>query len=40
PNAVALSRLMESVEIFTPDWAAVGENLDRHVDAWKSATGS
>lgn len=40
PNAVALSRLMEGVEIFTPDWASVGENLDRHVDAWKSATGS
>ena len=39
-DAVALARLMEEVEIFTPDWAAVGENLDRHVDAWKSATGS
>lgn len=38
--AVALARLMEDVEIFTPDRAAVGENLDRHVDAWKSATGA
>ncbi|WP_346016933.1 hypothetical protein [Streptomyces sp. GBA 94-10 4N24] len=39
-NAVAQSRLLKDVEIFTPDWAAVGRKLDRHVGARKSATGS
>ncbi|MFE9199255.1 putative 2-aminoethylphosphonate-binding periplasmic protein precursor [Streptomyces sp. ADI96-15] len=36
-NAVAQSRLLKDVEIFTPDWAAVGRKLDRHVGARKSA---
>ncbi|ESQ02063.1 hypothetical protein B590_28724 [Streptomyces sp. PVA_94-07] len=37
---MAQSRLLKDVEIFTPDWAAVGRKLDRHAGARKSATGS
>lgn len=39
-NATELSRLIEGVEIFEPDWSDIGTNLDSYVDAWKSATGS
>lgn len=39
-NAVALARLMDGVEVFEPDWPAIGSGLDTYVDAWKSATGS
>ncbi|MGW4626191.1 2-aminoethylphosphonate ABC transporter substrate-binding protein [Streptomyces rubiginosohelvolus] len=39
-NAVELAGLMEGVEIFEPDWADIGANLDTYIDAWKSATGS
>ncbi|MEE1739576.1 2-aminoethylphosphonate ABC transporter substrate-binding protein [Streptomyces sp. BE147] len=39
-NAVELTKLMEGVEIFEPDWSDIGTNLDGYVDAWKSATGS
>ncbi|MEW1686703.1 2-aminoethylphosphonate ABC transporter substrate-binding protein [Streptomyces sp. NPDC091265] len=39
-NAVALTKLMDGVEVFEPDWSDIAANLDRYVDAWKSATGS
>ncbi len=39
-NAVELTRLMNGVEIFEPDWADIDKNLTAYVDAWKSATGS
>ncbi|MCX4969558.1 2-aminoethylphosphonate ABC transporter substrate-binding protein [Streptomyces sp. NBC_00654] len=39
-NAVELTKLMEGVEIFEPDWSDIGTDLDGYVDAWKSATGS
>ncbi|MFF8931342.1 2-aminoethylphosphonate ABC transporter substrate-binding protein [Streptomyces longwoodensis] len=39
-NARALARLMDGVEVFTPDWTDVEENLTSYVDAWKEATGS
>ncbi|MET7490849.1 2-aminoethylphosphonate ABC transporter substrate-binding protein [Streptomyces sp900116325] len=39
-NAIALSKLMNGVEVFEPDWSDIGANLDGYVDAWKTATGS
>ncbi|MGW1213560.1 2-aminoethylphosphonate ABC transporter substrate-binding protein [Streptomyces sp. NPDC002499] len=39
-NAVALTKLMAGVEIFTPDWNDIDENLTSYVEDWKSATGS
>ncbi|MCL7381370.1 2-aminoethylphosphonate ABC transporter substrate-binding protein [Streptomyces sp. 35G-GA-8] len=39
-NAVALSKLIDGVEIFEPDWKDIEQNLDTYIDAWKSATGS
>ncbi|GAA3395275.1 2-aminoethylphosphonate ABC transporter substrate-binding protein [Streptomyces roseoviridis] len=39
-NALALTRLMEGVEVFEPDWADIDKNLPAYVDAWKTATGS
>ncbi|MFI9613648.1 2-aminoethylphosphonate ABC transporter substrate-binding protein [Streptomyces sp. NPDC052023] len=39
-NAIALTKLMDGVEIFEPDWNDIGENLTKYVDSWKSATGS
>ncbi|MET8328724.1 2-aminoethylphosphonate ABC transporter substrate-binding protein [Streptomyces sp. NPDC005181] len=39
-NAIALSKLMNGVEVFEPDWSDIGTNLDGYVDAWKTATGS
>ncbi|MGW1540454.1 2-aminoethylphosphonate ABC transporter substrate-binding protein [Streptomyces sp. NPDC002309] len=39
-NAIALTKLMDGVEIFEPDWDDIGENLTKYVDSWKSATGS
>lgn len=39
-NAIALSKLMNGVEVFEPDWSEIGANLDGYVDAWKTATGS
>ncbi|MFG2671028.1 2-aminoethylphosphonate ABC transporter substrate-binding protein [Streptomyces sp. NPDC048445] len=40
PNAIALKKLMDGVEVFEPDWSDIAANLDSYVDAWKSATGS
>ncbi|MBZ6249944.1 2-aminoethylphosphonate ABC transporter substrate-binding protein [Streptomyces olivaceus] len=39
-DAIALTRLMDGVEVFEPDWDDVEENLTSYVDAWKEATGS
>ncbi|RFU85994.1 2-aminoethylphosphonate ABC transporter substrate-binding protein [Streptomyces triticagri] len=40
PNAVELTKLMDGVEIFEPDWTDIEKNLTDYVDAWKSATDS
>ncbi|MFE2087564.1 2-aminoethylphosphonate ABC transporter substrate-binding protein [Streptomyces sp. NPDC059460] len=39
-NAIALTGLMDGVEVFEPDWSDIGTHLDDYVDAWKTATGS
>lgn len=39
-NAIALTRLMDGVELFQPDWNDIDENLTSYVEDWKSATGS
>ncbi|MFJ8003477.1 2-aminoethylphosphonate ABC transporter substrate-binding protein [Streptomyces fagopyri] len=39
-NAVALTKLMDGVEVFAPDWTDIDENLTSYVEDWKSATGS
>ncbi|MGW1809308.1 2-aminoethylphosphonate ABC transporter substrate-binding protein [Streptomyces sp. NPDC002078] len=39
-NAIALTKLMDGVEIFEPDWNDIDRNLTSYVEDWKSATGS
>ncbi|MFJ3794851.1 2-aminoethylphosphonate ABC transporter substrate-binding protein [Streptomyces sp. NPDC090088] len=39
-NAIALTKLMDGVDVFTPDWNDIDKNLTSYVEAWKSATGS
>ncbi|MFD9193462.1 2-aminoethylphosphonate ABC transporter substrate-binding protein [Streptomyces phaeochromogenes] len=39
-NAIALTKLMDGVEVFEPDWADIDKNLTAYVDDWKDATGS
>ncbi|WP_369242835.1 2-aminoethylphosphonate ABC transporter substrate-binding protein [Streptomyces sp. R21] len=39
-NAIALTKIMDGVEIFEPDWADIDKNLTAYVEDWKSATGS
>ena len=39
-DAVALTKIMDGVEVFEPDWNDIEENLTAYVDAWKAATGS
>ncbi|MFB6776816.1 2-aminoethylphosphonate ABC transporter substrate-binding protein [Streptomyces sp. NPDC056352] len=39
-NAIALTGLMDGVEVFEPDWSDIGAHLDDYVGAWKTATGS
>ncbi|MFF1738520.1 2-aminoethylphosphonate ABC transporter substrate-binding protein [Streptomyces mirabilis] len=39
-NAVALTRLMDGVALFEPDWADIDKNLTSYVEDWKTATGS
>ncbi|MGX1274469.1 2-aminoethylphosphonate ABC transporter substrate-binding protein [Streptomyces phaeoluteigriseus] len=39
-NAIALSRLMDGVQVFEPDWDDIDQNLTAYIDGWKSATGS
>ncbi|MWA11333.1 2-aminoethylphosphonate ABC transporter substrate-binding protein [Streptomyces sp. BA2] len=40
PNAVALDKIVDGVEVFEPDWSDISENLQTYVEDWKSATGS
>jgi 2-aminoethylphosphonate transport system substrate-binding protein len=39
-NAIALTKVMDGVEIFEPDWNDIDKNLQTYVEDWKSATGS
>ncbi|MCX4575205.1 2-aminoethylphosphonate ABC transporter permease subunit [Streptomyces sp. NBC_01571] len=39
-NAIALTKLMDGVEVFEPDWSDIDKNLTSYVEDWKSATGS
>ncbi|QFZ76154.1 2-aminoethylphosphonate ABC transporter substrate-binding protein [Streptomyces fagopyri] len=39
-NAIALTKLMDGVEVFAPDWTDIDKNLTSYVEDWKSATGS
>ncbi|MEW1860070.1 2-aminoethylphosphonate ABC transporter substrate-binding protein [Streptomyces sp. NBC_00669] len=39
-NAAALKQIMAGVDVFTPDWKDINDNLDSYVEAWRSATGS
>ncbi|MFG2787012.1 hypothetical protein [Streptomyces sp. NPDC048419] len=39
-NAIAPAKSMDGVEVFTPDWNDIAENLTSYVEDWKSATGS
>ncbi|MFK0296767.1 2-aminoethylphosphonate ABC transporter substrate-binding protein [Streptomyces sp. NPDC090442] len=40
PNATALAKIMNGVDIFEPDWNDIDKNLDTYVNAWRTATGS
>ncbi|MGW7083925.1 2-aminoethylphosphonate ABC transporter substrate-binding protein [Streptomyces sp. NPDC054871] len=40
PNAVALDKIVDGVEVFEPDWSDISGNLQTYVEDWKSATGS
>ncbi|MGN5378847.1 2-aminoethylphosphonate ABC transporter substrate-binding protein [Streptomyces lasalocidi] len=39
-NAIALTRIMDGVDFFEPDWNDINKNLTSYVEDWKSATGS
>ncbi|AOR34084.1 2-aminoethylphosphonate ABC transporter substrate-binding protein [Streptomyces fodineus] len=39
-NAIALTKLMDGVGLFEPDWNDINKNLTSYVEDWKSATGS
>jgi 2-aminoethylphosphonate transport system substrate-binding protein len=39
-NAIALTKLMDGVEVFEPDWNDIEENLTSYIEAWKEATGN
>ncbi|GGU73482.1 2-aminoethylphosphonate ABC transporter substrate-binding protein [Streptomyces filipinensis] len=39
-NAIALTKVMDGVEFFEPDWNDIDKNLTSYVEDWKSATGS
>ncbi|GAA1042432.1 2-aminoethylphosphonate ABC transporter substrate-binding protein [Streptomyces murinus] len=39
-NAIALTKLMDGVDFFQPDWNDIDKNLTSYVEDWKSATGS
>ncbi|WP_438487816.1 2-aminoethylphosphonate ABC transporter substrate-binding protein [Streptomyces sp. S186] len=40
PNATALAKIMNGVDVFQPDWNDIDKNLDAYLAAWKTATGS
>ncbi|MEV5877914.1 2-aminoethylphosphonate ABC transporter substrate-binding protein [Streptomyces sp. NPDC052101] len=39
-NAIALTKIMDGVQFFEPDWNDIDKNLTSYVEDWKSATGS
>jgi 2-aminoethylphosphonate transport system substrate-binding protein len=39
-NAEEIKRAMDGVEVFTPDWPKVNDELETYLDAWREATGS
>ncbi|KOV59197.1 2-aminoethylphosphonate ABC transporter substrate-binding protein [Streptomyces sp. MMG1121] len=39
-NAIALTKIMDGVDFFEPDWNDINKNLTSYVEDWKSATGS
>ncbi|MFF7752583.1 2-aminoethylphosphonate ABC transporter substrate-binding protein [Streptomyces sp. NPDC007971] len=39
-NAIALAKLLNGVDIFSPYWNDIDKNLTSYVEDWKSATGS
>ncbi|MGW5170247.1 2-aminoethylphosphonate ABC transporter substrate-binding protein [Streptomyces nodosus] len=39
-NATNLKKILDGVEIFTPDWNDIDTNLKSYVSAWQEATGS
>ncbi|MEU6666283.1 2-aminoethylphosphonate ABC transporter substrate-binding protein [Streptomyces sp. NPDC046727] len=39
-DAIALTKIMDGVDVFEPDWADIDKNLGSYVEDWKSATGS
>ncbi|NEC88768.1 2-aminoethylphosphonate ABC transporter substrate-binding protein [Streptomyces sp. SID12501] len=39
-NAIALTKVMDGVEVFEPDWDDIDNNLTAYINGWKSATGS
>ncbi|WP_225822833.1 2-aminoethylphosphonate ABC transporter substrate-binding protein [Streptomyces naphthomycinicus] len=39
-NAIALTKIMNGVDFFQPDWNDIDDNLSTYVEDWKSATGS
>jgi 2-aminoethylphosphonate transport system substrate-binding protein len=39
-NAIGLTKLMDGVQIFEPDWTEIAKNLQSYVEEWKTATGS
>ena len=39
-NAIALTKVMDGVDFFEPDWNDIDKNLSSYVEDWKSATGS
>jgi GntR family transcriptional regulator len=39
-NAIALSKLMDGVALFEPDWADSDKNPTSYVEDWETATGS
>ncbi|WP_055495296.1 2-aminoethylphosphonate ABC transporter substrate-binding protein [Streptomyces sp. TP-A0356] len=39
-NAAALTKIMDGVQVFRPDWNDIDKNLQTYVEDWKSATNS
>ncbi|WP_319706833.1 hypothetical protein [Streptomyces sp. ME03-5684b] len=39
-TTLALTELMDGVQVFEPDWNGIEENLTSSIGAWKEAAGS
>ncbi|QHA04923.1 2-aminoethylphosphonate ABC transporter substrate-binding protein [Streptomyces broussonetiae] len=39
-DAIDLTKIMDGVNLFTPDWNDIDKNLTSYVEDWKAATGS